>query len=89
MARHGLPEELAEPEDIPRPEQETVIQAIKRLSATYPMLDRRILFDEASMFMMQHTMEGRDAVEIIDELELVFRRHYESLTEPGTTTSGE
>ena len=49
-ARHGqaltsdTPEQVAAatllPLDIPRPEKESVVKAIKRLAATYPMLDR-------------------------------------------------
>jgi hypothetical protein len=81
LERHGLPEESPEPIEIPRPAEETVIQAIKRLSASYPMLDRRILFNETSVLMTQHVLGGRAAVEVIDELERVFRRHYESFIE--------
>jgi hypothetical protein len=29
--------------------------------------------------MNQHVMQGRNAVEVIDELEVLFRRHYEEL----------
>ncbi len=85
LERHGSAEdslpggELPSPEDIPRPREESVIQAIKRLSASYPMLERRALLDETSMLMTQHILGGRGAVEIIDELELLFRRHYDSL----------
>lgn len=68
---------IPEPEIIPRPEKESVVKAIKRLAATYPMLDRSKMLNETSTFMTQHIMQGRDAVEIIDELEVVFRRHYE------------
>lgn len=27
--------------------------------------------------MTQHVMQGRDRIEVIDELEVLFRRHYE------------
>lgn len=67
----------AEPLDIPRPEQETVVRAIKRLRETYPMLDAAKLLNETSVLMSQHVMQGRDAVEVIDELEIIFRTHYE------------
>ncbi|MBI2295697.1 MAG: Crp/Fnr family transcriptional regulator [Betaproteobacteria bacterium] len=66
-----------EPLAIPRPAGETVTMAIRRLVRTYPMLDRRKLMREASQFMAQHALEGRAAVEVIDELESVFARHYE------------
>jgi hypothetical protein len=81
LERHGLPEESPEPTEIPRPAEETVIQAIKRLSTSYPMLDRRMLFNDTSVLMTQHVLGGRAAIEIIDELERVFRRHYESFLE--------
>jgi hypothetical protein len=82
LERHGEADEAALPKDIPRPERETVIQAIRRLSASYPMIDRRALFHETSTLMTQHLLQGRGAVEVIDELELLFRRHYESLAGP-------
>jgi hypothetical protein len=81
LERHGLPEETPQAVEIPRPQEETVMQAIKRLSTSYPMLDRRMLFNETSVLMTQHVLGGRDAVEIIDGLERLFRRHYESLVE--------
>ena len=71
--------EVAPPIDIPRPEQESVVKAIKRLAATYPMLDRSKMLNETSILMTQHVMQGREAVEVIDELEILFRRHYERL----------
>lgn len=69
----------AEPVAIPRPAAETVTMAIRRLVKTYPMLDRRKLVAEASLFMAQHALEGRDAAEVIDELETVFARHYKRM----------
>ena len=64
---------------ITRPAGETVTMAIRRLVMTYPMLDRRKLMAEAAHFMAQHALEGRDAREVIDELEGVFRRHYRKM----------
>jgi hypothetical protein len=69
----------AEPMDIPRPESETVIAAIRRLSATYPMLNRDELLHETSELMSAHVMQGRSANAVIDELEVVFRRKFESV----------
>ena len=66
-----------EPEAVTRPAGETVTMAIRRLVRTYPMLDRRRLMAEASRFMAQHALEGRAAAEVIDDLEIVFSRHYE------------
>lgn len=71
--------EVPSPVPIPRAEGETVIKAIKRLRATYPMLDPRKLLHETSHYVTQHVMQGRPAEEVIEELEIVFARHYEKL----------
>jgi len=66
-----------QPRYTPRPEQESVVAAIKRLNATYFMLeDHAGLLNEASVLMTQHVMQGRDINEVIDELETVFARFY-------------
>lgn len=65
-----------EPRQIPRPDNETVIGAIKRLSETYFMLDRDALFSETSALMSAHIMQGREAVEVIEDLEALFSSHY-------------
>lgn len=69
-----------EPLSIPRPEQESVVAAVKRLAATYPMLDKDKLLNETSALVMQHMLQGRDPVAVIDELEQVFRNHYDALS---------
>ncbi len=75
-----------EPVATPRPAGESVTLAIRRLVRAYPMLDRRRLMGETSKFMAQHALEGRAAAEIIDELEVVFARHYnESHKSQGTS----
>lgn len=66
-----------EPQLLPRPQKESVIGAVKRLSKSYPMLDKHKMLDETSALISQHVLQGRDKVEVIDELELVFLRHYE------------
>jgi hypothetical protein len=68
---------VPEPQLLPRPPQESVVAGIKRLSASYPMLDRSTLLNETSSLMTQHLMQGRSAKEVIDEMEVVFLRHYE------------
>jgi hypothetical protein len=78
-ARYGGPKEVTAPLDIPRPEKESVVKAIKRLGATYPMIDRSKILNETSVLMTQHVIQGRDAIEVIDDLEVLFRRHYEKL----------
>lgn len=65
------------PLPIPRPAQESVVKAIKRLRETYPMLDRAKLLHEISAHMTQHLVHGKPAEQVIDELEAVFRHHYE------------
>lgn len=67
----------AQPVEVPRPEQESVVKAIKRLRATYPMLDQNKLFHETSEHMTGHLMHGKPAAEVIDELEAMFARHYQ------------
>ena len=66
-------------QEIPRPDNESVVKAIKRLVATYPMLDRSEMLNETSALMTEHIMQGRAAIEVIDELETLFRTHHERL----------
>ena len=75
--RHRAEQHSVTPLEIGRPQDESVVAAIKRLSQTYPMLDRQALLHETSSFMMQHMMQGRAAVEVIDDLEVYFRDQYE------------
>jgi hypothetical protein len=68
---------LVSPKDIPRPEEETVVAAIRRLTDTYDMLERRLLLDETSTLMSAHILQGEEAVVVIDKLESLFASHYE------------
>ncbi len=79
--RHQRPAFLLAPLDIPRPETETVIAAIKRLAETYPMLERNALFHETSGLMTQHMLHAKPAPEVIDQLEALFRQHYSAFVE--------
>ena len=72
-------EPVPEPVLQDRPAEESVVAAIKRLTASYPMLDRDKLFNETSTLMTKHVMQGHEAHLVIDELELVFERHYRQL----------
>jgi len=81
LARHGRDEPAVEPMRIDRPPQESVVVAIKRLRATYPMIDPATILHETADLMAQHVMQGREAVEVIDELEILFRRHFERVTD--------
>lgn len=71
----------AEPLDIPRPQSESVVKAIRRLSTTYPMVDKSEMLNETSSLMTQHIVQGRSAREVIDELESLFRDHYSAWKE--------
>ncbi len=75
------PSEIPEPKLIPRPARESVVGAIKRLSASYPMLEKAPMLNETSSLMTQHVMHGRSAPDVIDDLEALFRKHYQLLKE--------
>jgi len=77
------------PLDIPRPDKESVVAALKRLSSTYHMLDDPRLLNEASVLMSQHVMQGREAEHVIDDLQSLFERFYqEVLAEFETEATG-
>ncbi|VAW67190.1 hypothetical protein MNBD_GAMMA09-3050 [hydrothermal vent metagenome] len=67
---------VTEPLDIARPEEESVVAAIKRLKLTYPMISQKALLNETSEFMMQHMMHGKSAVDVIDGLEGMFKTYF-------------
>lgn len=81
--------EIPSPEYIPRPEQESVVIAVKRLSATYSMINKDKLLDETSSLVSQNMLQGRDATEVIDELEVLFKKHYEVLVKEHNQGSDE
>ena len=69
------------PKDISRPTDESVVLAMRRLSDTYFMLNKDSLLHEASGLMSQHILQGREAVEVIDELEVLFNKFYTELVD--------
>ena len=71
--------DMPEPELGPRPQDEKVVAAIKRLSKAYYMLDKSKMLGVTSDLVTQHILQGRDAMEVIDELEQVFADHYRQL----------
>ena len=73
----SAPKELPQLNMIERPAEESVIKAIRRLRATYPMLDGGKLLHETSNAMTEHAMHGKPAKDVIDHLEIVFSAHYE------------
>lgn len=70
---------IIEPLDIPRPEDETVVGAIKRLKETYPMVESLAVFSSASSLMTEHMVNGRDVVEVIDEMQELFEKSHAEL----------
>ena len=72
---------LEKPQITPRPETESVVAAIKRLSASYPMLDKPELLNKTSAIMTKHVMQGHEAGLAVDELEALFLQFYEQLVE--------
>jgi len=80
--RCGIDEKpLSEPQLEAAAENETVVTAIKRLSRSYPMLDKSKVLHEASGLMSQHLLQGRAASDVISELEQLFADHYQKLVE--------
>jgi hypothetical protein len=67
------------PRDVPRPENERVVAAVKRLSNTYFMLDKAAMLGATSDLVTQHVVQGREAAEVIDKLETLFADHYRAL----------
>ncbi|HIE32782.1 MAG TPA: Crp/Fnr family transcriptional regulator [Thermodesulfobacteriaceae bacterium] len=69
--------EIQVPEDIPRPEEESVVAAMRRLTATFPMVNRDALLDRATALMTSHMLQGQPVAQVIDELEVLFDEHYQ------------
>ena len=78
---YNAAEQIPEPQLKERPSEESVVAAIKRLTASYPMLDRDKLFNDTSSLMTRHVMKGEDAALIIDELEILFQQNYQKLVD--------
>ena len=75
---------LQEPDLIPAQDGESVIMALKRLSASYPMLDKSKLLNDTSVLVTEHTLQGRDRDEVITELDVVFKQHYQKYVDKGS-----
>ena len=73
---------VAEPRRIPRPDKESVVAAIKRLSSSYFMLDARAMLDDTASLMSGHILQGRRAEQVIDDLEDLFLEHYRRYSSP-------
>ena len=68
-----------QPLQVSRPVEESVIAAIRRLAKTYPMIDSDNVFSAATTLMTRHVMGQKAAVEVIDELEAMFKARYDDL----------
>ena len=79
----GVAAIIPEPKHIPRPQKESVVKAVRRLTQTYSMLDHSKLLHETSSFMTQHIMQGKPADVVIEELETMFAQHYQKLKKNG------
>lgn len=75
---------IPEPKHIPRPQKESVVKAVRRLTQTYAMLDHGKLLHETSDLMTQHVMQGKPADAVIGEMEAMFERHYQQLKKSGS-----
>ena len=82
-----ISKEIQPPDDVPRPEQETVVGAIKRLKTTYHMVGSMSVFSEASALMTDHMVKGRDVIEVIDEMEILFEDAYKKLVQENSNDS--
>jgi hypothetical protein len=70
---------IPEPVPIVRPEQESVVAGLKRLSQTYPMLSKTEMLSATSDLVARNIMLGTDPAQVIDQLEDIFREHYRKL----------
>jgi len=78
-SRSMPPQALPEPEPIARPSAESVVAGLKRLARTYPMLDKSEMLSATSDLVATHIMKGTEPAAVIDQLEEIFREHYEQL----------
>ena len=70
-------EVLPEPLMIERPRQESIVGALKRLSKSFPMLNKAEMLSATSELVATSLMQGSDPAGVIDELEKIFNAHYE------------
>jgi hypothetical protein len=82
------PVAIPEPEPVPRPDDEKVVAAVKRLSKAYYMLDKKQMLGVTSDLVTQHILHGREAAEVIDELERLFEQQYRQLRQDGQDGQG-
>jgi len=73
--------DIPPPQHVERPENERVVDALKRLANVYPMLDKKPLLDKASSVVAQHVMFAKPAKQAIDEIEKLFAEAYDKFVE--------
>ena len=73
------PTVIPEPEPVERPPGESVVAGLKRLARTYPMLDKSEMLSATSDLVATHIMQRTEPATVIDQLEVIFREHYEQL----------
>ncbi len=78
LKKESQSQQLQLPGNIERPQQESVVAAIRRLSSCYPMLEKETLLHETSDLMSSHVLKGRAATEVIDDLEELFTTRYDA-----------
>jgi hypothetical protein len=59
-----------------RPAHETVLHAVRRLNASYPMLERAKLLQPVGDLLSQHLVDGRAPAAVIDDLETLYANAY-------------
>ena len=64
----------------PGPTQESVVAAIKRLSSSYSMLDTQAMLNDTASLMSAHILQGRPAIQVIDDLEDIVSRSLSALS---------
>ena len=74
---------IPDPEPIERPPGESVVGGLKRLAKTYPMLNKSTMLSATSDLVASQIMQGGDPAGVIDQLEEIFREHYEQLKAAG------
>jgi hypothetical protein len=70
-----------QPLDHPRPAEESVLAAVKRLRASYFMIDTDGMINQTSSLVTQFMLQGRPAPDVIDDLEQLFDEHYQNYLE--------
>lgn len=73
----SVEEEKVAKVEIPRPDEEKVIHALKRLAKSYPMLKDEAILKQGADLMTLHFVSGQPAAEVIDQLEQIFEQHYQ------------